>query len=86
MRPGSVIVDLAAEKGGNVAVTRADEDAVVHGVTVIGRTNLPSEIPGVSLAKSRFSSRRTATGRGFIAEAARRSRSGVSSIPEVVDR
>ncbi len=45
MRPGSVIVDLAAEKGGNVAVTRANEDAVVHGVTVIGRTNLPSEIP-----------------------------------------
>jgi len=45
MRPGSVIVDLAAEKGGNVAVTRADEDALVHGVTVIGRTNLPSEIP-----------------------------------------
>ncbi len=45
MRPGSVIVDLAAEKGGNVAVTRADEDAVVHGVTVIGRTNLASEIP-----------------------------------------
>jgi NAD(P) transhydrogenase subunit alpha len=45
MRPGSVVVDLAAEKGGNVAVTRADEDVVVHGVTVIGHTNLPSEIP-----------------------------------------
>jgi NAD(P) transhydrogenase subunit alpha len=45
MRPGSVIVDLAAEKGGNVAVTKADEDIVVHGVTVIGHTNLPSEIP-----------------------------------------
>jgi NAD(P) transhydrogenase subunit alpha len=45
MRPGSVIVDLAAEKGGNVAVTQMDEDAMVHGVTVIGRTNLPAEIP-----------------------------------------
>ena len=45
MRPGSVIVDLAAEKGGNVAVTHADQDLHVHGVTVIGHTNLPSEIP-----------------------------------------
>ena len=45
MRPGSVIVDLAAEKGGNVAVTHADQDLEVHGVTVIGHTNLPSEIP-----------------------------------------
>jgi NAD(P) transhydrogenase subunit alpha len=45
MKPGSVIVDLAAEKGGNVAVTKADEDILVHGVTVIGHTNLPSEKP-----------------------------------------
>ncbi len=45
MKPGSVIVDLAAEKGGNVAVTRADEDIVVHGVNVLGHTNLPAEIP-----------------------------------------
>jgi NAD(P) transhydrogenase subunit alpha len=45
MRPGSVIVDLAAEKGGNVAVTQADQDLKIHGVTVIGHTNLPSEIP-----------------------------------------
>jgi NAD(P) transhydrogenase subunit alpha len=45
MRPGSVIVDLAAEKGGNVEVTEADQDLVIHGVTVIGRTNLPAEVP-----------------------------------------
>jgi len=45
MRAGSVIVDLAAEKGGNCAVTRPDETAVVHGVTIIGHTNLPAEIP-----------------------------------------
>jgi NAD(P) transhydrogenase subunit alpha len=45
MRPGSVVVDLAAEKGGNVEVTKADEDIVVDGVTVIGHTNLPAEIP-----------------------------------------
>ncbi len=45
MKPGSVIVDLAAEKGGNCACTEPDRDIVVHGVTIIGRTNLPSEIP-----------------------------------------
>jgi NAD(P) transhydrogenase subunit alpha len=45
MKPGSVIVDLAAEKGGNCACTQPDQDVVVHGVTIIGRTNLPSEIP-----------------------------------------
>jgi NAD(P) transhydrogenase subunit alpha len=45
MRPGSVIVDLAAEKGGNCAVTQPDRDVTVHGVTVIGHTNLPAEIP-----------------------------------------
>jgi NAD(P) transhydrogenase subunit alpha len=45
MRPGSVIVDLAAEKGGNCACTRADEVIRVHGVTVMGHTNLPSHVP-----------------------------------------
>jgi NAD(P) transhydrogenase subunit alpha len=45
MRAGSAIVDLAAEKGGNCELTRPDETAVVHGVTIIGATNLPSEIP-----------------------------------------
>ena len=45
MRAGSVIVDLAAEKGGNCELTRPDETAVVHGVSIIGSTNLPAEIP-----------------------------------------
>lgn len=45
MKPGSVIVDLAAEKGGNCALTKADEDVVVNDVTIIGHTNLPSEVP-----------------------------------------
>ncbi len=42
MRDGSVIVDLAAEKGGNTACTQADRSVVTHGVTVMGPTNLPS--------------------------------------------
>ena len=45
MKPGSVIVDLAAEKGGNCELTKPDEDVLVHGVTIIGHTNLPSEVP-----------------------------------------
>jgi len=45
MRPGSVIVDLAAEKGGNCACTEADREVVAHGVRVLGPTNLPSDLP-----------------------------------------
>jgi NAD(P) transhydrogenase subunit alpha len=45
MRPGSVLVDLAAETGGNVAVTRLGETVVVHEVTVLGPSNLPSSLP-----------------------------------------
>jgi len=42
MKPGSVIVDLAAETGGNCEVTRPDETITVNGVRVMGPTNLPS--------------------------------------------
>lgn len=42
MKPGSVIVDLAAEMGGNCAVTIPGENIVVHGVQIIGHANLPS--------------------------------------------
>lgn len=42
MKPGSVIVDLAAEMGGNCAVTTPGKNTVVHGVQIIGHTNLPS--------------------------------------------
>jgi NAD(P) transhydrogenase subunit alpha len=45
MRPGSVIIDLAAEQGGNCELTRADEDVVQHRVTILGPTNLPSTMP-----------------------------------------
>ena len=45
MTPGSVIIDLAAERGGNCELTRADQRVVEHGVTILGPTNLPSEAP-----------------------------------------
>ncbi len=45
MRPGSVIVDLAAETGGNVELTKAGENVEHHGVTIIGQLNLPSTMP-----------------------------------------
>ncbi len=45
MRPGSVIVDLAAEGGGNCELTRAGETVVTGGVIIEGPTNLPSTIP-----------------------------------------
>ena len=45
MRPGSVIVDLAAEAGGNAELTEADQVVVHQGVTLIGPTNLPSTMP-----------------------------------------
>lgn len=45
MRPGSVIVDLAAETGGNVELTQAGKDLDVGGVTIIGTRNVPSTMP-----------------------------------------
>ena len=45
MKPGSAIVDLAAESGGNCELTRPGETVVEGGVTVLGPTNLPSELP-----------------------------------------
>lgn len=44
MKPGSVIVDMAAESGGNVECSKADEEVVVHGVKVIGFSNLPGRV------------------------------------------
>ncbi len=43
MRPGSVIVDLAAETGGNCELTKPGETIVAHGVTIAGPLNLPSQ-------------------------------------------
>ncbi len=45
MRPGSVIVDLAAETGGNVELTQAGKDVDVGGVTIVGTRNVPSTMP-----------------------------------------
>jgi NAD(P) transhydrogenase subunit alpha len=45
MRPGSVVVDLAAEQGGNCALTEPGQEVVRHGVVVIGPMNLPSTVP-----------------------------------------
>ena len=45
MRPGSVVVDLAAEMGGNCALTEPGETVVRDGVTIVGETNLPSTMP-----------------------------------------
>jgi NAD(P) transhydrogenase subunit alpha len=44
MKPGSVIVDLAAEAGGNTPLTRPDEVVEVHGVTIMGYTNLAGRL------------------------------------------
>ena len=45
MRPGSVIVDLAAETGGNVELTEAGKEIDVNGVTIVGTRNIPSTMP-----------------------------------------
>jgi NAD(P) transhydrogenase subunit alpha len=45
MRPGSIIIDLAAEQGGNCALTEPGRDVDKHGVLISGPINLPSTIP-----------------------------------------
>jgi NAD(P) transhydrogenase subunit alpha len=45
MRPGSVVVDLAAEQGGNCALTEPGQDVERHGVVICGPVNLPSTLP-----------------------------------------
>jgi len=44
MKPGSVIVDLAAEQGGNTPLTKANQVYEIHGVTIMGYTNLPGRL------------------------------------------
>ena len=48
MKPGSVVVDLAAEQGGNCDLTKPTEKAVEHGVTILGYTDLASRMATVS--------------------------------------
>jgi NAD(P) transhydrogenase subunit alpha len=45
MRAGSVIIDMAAEAGGNCELTEAGKEVVKHGVLIIGLTNLPATMP-----------------------------------------
>lgn len=45
MKPGSVVVDLAAEQGGNCAVTEPGQEVVKHGVLIIGPLNFASSLP-----------------------------------------
>jgi len=45
MKPGSVIVDMAAEQGGNCPLTEKDKVVSKHGVTLIGITNFPALVP-----------------------------------------
>jgi NAD(P) transhydrogenase subunit alpha len=45
MHPGSVVVDLAAERGGNCELTKSGETIVAHGVKIIGPENIPTTIP-----------------------------------------
>ena len=54
MRPGSIIVDMAVGTGGNVEGSKPDEEVCVHGVRIIGLTNLPGQV--ASHASLMFSS------------------------------
>ncbi len=45
MQPGSIVVDIAAERGGNCELTQPGSDVEVNGVTIMGKLNLPSTIP-----------------------------------------
>jgi NAD(P) transhydrogenase subunit alpha len=65
MRPGAVVVDLAAATGGNCALTRPGETANVNGVTILGPLNLPATVPGHS---SQLYSRNLTSFLGLIAD------------------
>jgi NAD(P) transhydrogenase subunit alpha len=58
MKPGSVIIDLAAESGGNCELTKANQVVIAHGVTILGPVNLPATMP---LDASRMFARNLAT-------------------------
>ena len=50
MKPGSVVLDMAVEQGGNCAVSVLNETVVRHGVTIIGQPNIPATVPADSSA------------------------------------
>jgi NAD(P) transhydrogenase subunit alpha len=45
MKPGSIIIDLAASSGGNCELTQNEKSVVVNGVTIIGKSDYPSDMP-----------------------------------------
>jgi NAD(P) transhydrogenase subunit alpha len=45
MKPGSVIVDMAVEQGGNCPISEFGKTVVKHGVKIVGPANLPGELP-----------------------------------------
>lgn len=65
MRPGSVVVDLAASTGGNCALTQPGETVVHKGVSIMGPLNLPATVPGHS---SQLYSRNVTTFLGLIVD------------------
>ena len=73
MKPGSVIVDMAASMGGNVEGTVSGERAQVDGVTIIGDANLPAQVAGDA---SRMFSRNVLAFLGEFVECALGSRRG----------
>ena len=46
MKPGSVIIDIAAATGGNTDLTKNNETVLYKGVTIVGNSNLPASMPG----------------------------------------
>jgi NAD(P) transhydrogenase subunit alpha len=46
MKPGAVIIDMAAERGGNCELTQAGEDIDHNGIRVMGPLNIPGKVPG----------------------------------------
>jgi NAD(P) transhydrogenase subunit alpha len=50
MKPGSIVVDMAVESGGNVECSRLDEEVIVKGVKVLGYRNLAGRVPGAASA------------------------------------
>ena len=50
MRPGSVVLDMAVEQGGNCAISEPGATVVKHGVSIIGQPNLPATVPADSSA------------------------------------
>jgi H+-translocating NAD(P) transhydrogenase subunit alpha len=50
MKPGAVIIDMAAERGGNCELTEPGKTVVKHGVTIVGETNIPASVPTDSSA------------------------------------